>query len=153
MKRKNKDDPDDTHDDALLEAFMDSIEDTEEKSGTLTNEKDSIAIDHVEDISDDKLNTVEREIDVNDVEQASYEARIGKLMILSRGKLKGDDLNVKTTEDATDFGSRLVMEDGNESANKVSDSMNSISFTDLLRKKKKQRKQQEADFDDDINWH
>lgn len=161
MKRKSKDDIDENqaeknqgedniHDDgdALLEAFMDSIEDTQEKSGTLTYEKESIILSQNENVSEDTANGADKELDMNEVEQASYEARIGKLMILSRGKNMEDEfLKDKTAEDATNFGSRLVMED-----ELVKEDSNSISLVELLRKKKKQRKQHEADFNDDINW-
>jgi len=163
MKRKSKGDLDENqaenfqregtiHDDgdALLEAFMDSIEDTEEKPDTLTHEKESIISSQNEKVSEDTANGVDMELDMNEVEQASYEARIGKLIILSRGKNKEDDfLNDKIAEDATNCGSRLVMEDKNELEKEDS---NSISLTELLRKKKKQRKQHEADFNDDVNW-
>jgi hypothetical protein len=134
--------------DALFEAFMDSVEDGEEisTSSNLTHAKEEIAISQNEDISQEKSNGAERELDMNEVEQASYEARIGKLITLSRGKNNEVDLN-----DATDFGSRFVTEDTNESI-KLSDNLKSISYTDLLRKKKKQRKHQEEDFNDDINW-
>lgn len=159
MKRKTEVEPNNTqaeklsrevpsdNKDALFEAFMDSVEDGEEisTSSTLTNAKEEIAISQNEDISQDKPNGSEGELDMNEVEQASYEARIGKLITLSRGKNNEVDLN-----DATDFGSRFIVEDANASI-KSSDNLKSISLTDLLRKKKKQRKHQE-DFNDDINW-
>lgn len=143
------------YNDDLLEAFLESVEEEENPSSDKESPKQPLDKSDQSNKPDDQNELIMNdETELKEAEQASYEARLGKLIILSRGKYERDSLNHdKCIDDAMAFGStRLgVIEDENKK-NPEMDSSSNMSLKELLRRKKNKRKQQELEFMNDVYW-
>ena len=152
--------------DEEFQDFMDSVDDgdaveqkdhaqVKEKASLQTTESKAEKTTSNEDVGDQQL---------DEVEQAAYEARLAKLMLMTRRKKNitgGGDI-IENDNTAIDFGSSLVMNEMDEddkrassSEGKSSTNKSSLSsLKDIMKKKQKKKSNanQSSLEDDDAYW-